>query len=138
MIELVHMMRLFHLYIILRELVHNLGQITVHCREDGHTDREVRSPEECLPLFGTSLAHFITMILQPARRATHHLHALGPGFQIVTISHLRGCELNGYISRRKRWTVEVLLIVNIDDTYNLMSTVTGNLLYHLAHLSITD
>ena len=41
MIELMHMVRLLHLHIILWELVHNLGQISVHSREDGYADGEV-------------------------------------------------------------------------------------------------
>ena len=98
-------MRLLHLHVILRELVHDLCQITVHGREDGHTDREVRSPEERLTI-GTGLTNLVAMFLHPASR--------------------------------KCRTVKILLIVNIDDTHNLMTTVAGNLLYHLTHFSVTD
>ena len=41
MVELVHMVCLLHLHIILRELIHDFRQITVHSREDGHADAEV-------------------------------------------------------------------------------------------------
>ena len=37
-VEFMHMVRFLHLHIVLRELVHDLCQITVHGREDGHTD----------------------------------------------------------------------------------------------------
>ena len=137
MVEFMHMMRLLHLHVILRELVHDLCQITVHGREDGHTDREVRSPEERLTI-GTGLTNLVAMFLHPASRATHHLDAFRPGLQVVTISRLRRSELNCHISRRKCRTVKILLIVNIDDTHNLMTTVAGNLLYHLTHFSVTD
>ena len=62
----------------------------------------------------------------------------GVANRVVTISHLWGRELNGHISRCKCRTVKVLLVVNINDTHNLMTTVTGNLLNHLAHLAVAD
>ena len=41
MVELMHMMRLLHLYIVLWELIHDFSQVTVDGREDSHADREV-------------------------------------------------------------------------------------------------
>ena len=76
------------------------------------------------------------MLLHPTSRTTDHLHTLGPGFQVVAIGCLRSCKLNGHIGRCELWRVEVLLVVDVDDTHNLMAAVTGNLLNHLAHLSV--
>ena len=137
MVELMHVVRLLHLHIVLRELVHNLCQVTVDSREDGHTYREIRGPEECLTL-QASLANLITMLIHPPRRATDHLHALGPSLQIVTIGSLRSREFNSHISRCKLRAVEVLLVVDINDTHNFMTTAEGDLLDHLTHLSVAD
>ena len=42
------------------------------------------------------------------------------------------------ISRGKGLAVEVLLVVDVDYTYNLVATAKGYLLNHLAHLAIAD
>ena len=68
MVELMHVVCLFHLYVILGELVHNLCQIFVDCREDGYTDTEVRSPKERLSILSTSLAHLVAMLCHPTGR----------------------------------------------------------------------
>ena len=132
-----HMMGLFHFYVILRELVHDLCQITVHRREDGHTNGEVRSPEECLAV-STSLAHLITMLLHPPSRAGDDLDTFSPSLQVIAISCLRSSKLDGYVSRSKSRRIKVLLIINIDNTHDFMTTVKGDLLNHFTHLSVAD
>ena len=138
MIQLVYMVHLFHLHIILRELVHDLGQIAVHGREDGHTHREVRGPEQRITLFRTHPLHVITMFLHPSSRTRYHLHALGKSLQVVTVCSLRSCELNGHISRSEGLALKVLLVVDINNTHNFMATAFGDLLDHLSHLSVAD
>ena len=137
MVEFVHMVRLLHLHIVLRELIHDLRQITVHGREDGHADAEVRGPEERLTL-AAGLAHLVAVLLHPTRRTTHHLHALRPGFQVVAIGRLRSRELDGHIGRSKGLRIEVLLVVDVNDTHYLMATVQRDLFDHLAHLAVAD
>ena len=132
-----HMVRLFHLHVVLWELVHDLSQIAVHSREDGHTDGEVRGPEECLALTA-GLAHLVAVLRHPTRRAAHYLHTFCPGFQIVAVGRLRGGKLNGHIGRCKLRALKVLLIINVYDTHDFMTTVDGNLLNHLTHLSVAD
>ena len=137
MIQFMHMMGLFHLYVILRELVHDLCQITVHSREDGHTDGEVRGPEERLAV-GTGLTHLITMLLHPSCRAGDDLDTFGPSLQVIAISSLRSSKLDGYVSRSKSRRIKVLLIINIDNTHDFMTTVKGDLLNHFTHLPVAD
>ena len=98
MVQLVDMVGLFHLYIVLGELVHNLSQIFVDCREDGYTYREVRGPEQGLAFCCAGFLHVIAMFLHPACRTTHHLDTGLPGFQIIAISGLRCCKLYCNIS----------------------------------------
>ena len=137
MVELMHMMRLLHLHIILWELVHDLCQITVYCRENSHTDTEVRSPEQGLTSFRTHLTDILSMFLHPSCRTTHHLHVVLEGTLVVSVGCLRGSKLNGDICRSKSGRIKVLLIVYVNNTHNFMTTVKGNLFYHLTHLAIT-
>ena len=64
-IQFVYMMGLYHIHVILVELVHNLSQILVDSTEDGHTNAEVAGPEKSLAFRSTSLAHLSLMILHP-------------------------------------------------------------------------
>lgn len=78
------------------------------------------------------------MILLPARTARNHLHPFGKAFQEVTVGSLRRRELNGHVSRSEGLALEVFLVINIDNTHNFVATLTGYLLYHLAHLAVAN
>ena len=58
--------------------------------------------------------------------------------QIVAVGSLRSRKLYRYISTLKGLRVEVLLIIDINDTHNLMTTAQGDLFDHLAHLTVAD
>jgi len=60
------------------------------------------------------------------------------GLEVVAVSCLRSSELYCDISTLKGIAVEVLLIVNVNNTHNLMTTAEGYLLYHLTHLAVAD
>ena len=78
------------------------------------------------------------MILQPARRARHYFHALRPSLQIVAVGHSGIGELNGHISRAESIALEILLIVNVNNTHDFMTTAAGYLFDHLAHFAVAD
>ena len=78
------------------------------------------------------------MLFHPSCRAAHHLHSLSPRLQVVAVSRLWGCKFNGHVSAGKSLAVEILLVIDIDNAHNVMTTVFGNLLNHLAHLPVAD
>src|SRR5574344_1830078 len=138
MIQFMNMMHLLHRHLVLREAVHNFGQVTVYRREDSHTDGEVTSPEERLSALAAHLAHLVALVFHPSGTTRHHLHIFGKSFQIISVRCLRGSKFDGHISTGKGSTVKVFLIIDVDDTHNIVNTVAGNLLYHLTHLSVAD
>ena len=69
MVQFMHMVGFLQFYIILGELVHDLGQIAVYSREDSHTNREVAGPEQGLSTLLTSLTHFLTVLFHPTGTA---------------------------------------------------------------------
>jgi hypothetical protein len=86
------MVRLHHLHVVLRELVHDVGQILVDGREDGYADGEVRSPEEgLLAVFGAQAADVVAVVFHPACGTAHHLHVDGlEGPEVIAVgSHGR-------------------------------------------------
>ena len=82
------MVYLFHLHVVLWELVHYLCQIAVHGREDGNADGEIRCPEEGLPFLAAQTLHVVAVLAHPACRAAHHLHVVAEGTQIVAVCHM--------------------------------------------------
>ena len=137
-IELVNVVCLHHINIVLWKIVHDFRKILVHSREDSNAYAEVRSPEESLTFLRTSLAHVITMILEPCSSAAYHLYASLPSLEVVAVSNCRICELNGNLCRSESLALEILKVVDINDTYYLMTTAEGNLLDHLTHLAVSD
>lgn len=137
-VELMHVVSLLHCNRILRKSVHYLCQIAVDGREYGHAYTEVRGPEEGLSALGAHLSDIVAVVFHPSRRARHHLDVVRKGPEIVAVGGSRIGELDGNISRGKGLAVEVLLVVDVDYTYNLVATAKGYLLNHLAHLAIAD
>ena len=78
------------------------------------------------------------MFFHPASRARNHFYTCFPCLQVVAISSLRGGKLNGDVGTLEGLAVEVLLIININDTYNLVTTADGYLFNHLTHLAVAD
>ena len=138
MVELMHVVHLLHADVVLRKFVHYLCQIAVHCREDSHSDREIGSPEERLPFFLTHAAHILLVVCLPSRRPAHNLHSAAPCLQVVVVGSSGIGELYRYIGRRKRLGVEVLLVVDVDFTNNLVASGKGYLLYHAPHLAVAN
>ena len=58
------------------------------------------------------------------------------GLHVVVVGHHGIGELDGHIGTAECLGGEVLLVVNVDDTYNLVPALQGNLLYHTAHLAV--
>ena len=133
-----HMMCLFHLHVILWELVHDFGQILVDSTEDSHANGEVGSPEQRLSFLRTHSANIVAMFFHPSCTTTNHLHVVLKGTKIIAISSLGCCKLYRYISTLEGFAIEVLLIVDVDNTHNLMTTAEGYLFYHLTHLAVAD
>ena len=77
------------------------------------------------------------MVVHPSRRAADDLHVVAESLEIVAISHMRCRELNGDIGGRKLRAVEVLLVVDINDTNDFVTSAKGYFFYHLAHLAVT-
>ena len=77
------------------------------------------------------------MVVHPTCRPADHFYIVAEGAQIVAIGHMRSSEFYSHIGRCESRTVEVFLVVDIYDTYNLMSTADGYFFYHFTHLSVT-
>ena len=60
------------------------------------------------------------------------------GTLVVAESSRRIGKFYGDIGRGERRRIKVLYVVNINDTYDFVATVTGNLLDHVPHLAVTD
>ena len=58
--------------------------------------------------------------------------------EVVAIGGSRIGELDGHIGRSELRRVEIVLVVDIDNTYNLVAALTGNLFYHVPHLTVAD
>ena len=117
-VELMHVVSLLHCNRILRKSVHYLCQIAVYGREYGHAYTEVRGPEKGLSALGAHLSDIVAVVFHPSRRARHHLYVVRKGPDDSCRRRQRIGELDGNISRGKGLAVEVLLIVDVDYTYN--------------------
>ena len=137
-VQLVDVVRLAHAHVVARELVHNLGQVLVDGREDGHAQAEVARPEQRPFTLGAEAAHFLAVFFRPARAARHELHARLEGLHVVAVGSLGIGELDGHVGRAEGFGLEVLLVVDVDDADDFVSAATGNAFYFLAHLAITD
>ena len=104
-VELVDVMHLFHLHIILWELVHYLCQISVHGREYCHANREIGCPKEGLAFLTAQTLYICTVVVHPTGRTAHHLNVVAEGTQIVALGNMRCRKLYGDIGRSKLSTV---------------------------------
>ena len=78
------------------------------------------------------------MFFHPTCRAGNNLYTLGPRLQIVAVGCLWRRKFNGNIGRCKGLALKLLLVVNINDTHNLMAAAQGYLFYHLTHFAVAD
>ena len=78
------------------------------------------------------------MFAHPARTAGDDFHSCLESFQVVAVCHLRVSKFYGDVRTLECLRVEVFLIVDVDDAYDLMSAAEGYLFDLFAHLSITD
>lgn len=67
-IELMNVVGFLHAYRVLWETIHDFSQIAVYGRENGHTDAEVRGPEEGLLTVGAEFLHVFLMVFHPTCR----------------------------------------------------------------------
>ena len=125
-----------HINIILLETIHNLGKILVNSFKDSHTNRIVTCPEKSVLTILAQSLNISLMVFHPTSRTTNHLHVVFECLQIIIISSHRISKLNGYICTLKLWCIEIVRIIDINFTHNLMTTLKGNLLYHMPHLSV--
>ena len=130
--------RFAHAHVVAGELVHNLGQVLVDGREDGHAQAEVARPEQRPSALGAEASHFLAVFFRPARTTRHELHARLEGLHVVAVGSLGVGELDGHVGRAEGFGLEVLLVVDVDDADDFVSAATGNAFYFLAHLAITD
>ena len=137
-VQLVYVVRLHHVHVVLRKLVHDACQIAVHGVEDGYADTEVARPEEGLAFLLAGVTHFLAVFLHPSRRTAHHLHSGRPGFQVVVVGCPGGGELDGYIGTAEGFAAELFLVVYVYDAHNLVTALQGYLLYHAAHFSVSN
>ena len=131
-----YVVSLLHVCIILWETVHYLCQISVHGGEDGNTHAEIACPEERLSLFAAEALHVVGMVFHPSCGAANHLNVLCERLEEVSVCGLRSGELYRHIGACKCLALEILLVIDVYNTYNLMATAQGNLLNHLSHLAI--
>ena len=60
------------------------------------------------------------------------------GAQIVVVGCCGIGKLDGHIGRSECRRIEVVLIVYVYDTHNLVATLLGDFLNHVAHFAVTD
>ena len=137
-IQFMHMMCFHHRYLIIREVIHNLGKILVDRCKHSHAQAEIRRPEQCLSFLLAQSAHFLSMFTHPSGTSRYHFHSIAEGTQAIVVSHSRCCKLDGYICRTESFRLKILTVIYINNTYNLMSAGNSNLLYLFAHLSISN
>ena len=132
------MVRFDHRNVIVGKAVHDLCQIAIDGREDGHAQREVGSPEESVSLFGAGAAHIGFVLRAPTCRAAHHFHPLCPGAEVVGIGRCGGGELDGAIGRTKGIAFKILRVIDIDDGNDFVTAAACDLFNHFAHLAVAD
>ena len=137
MVEFVDVMNFVKHRRICRELVHNSSQIAIYSTEYSNSKTKVGTPEKGLTFFGAHTSYLIAMFLQPSSAAAYHFHIVTESTQIVIISNMGSCKFDGNIGTLKLWTIEVLLVINIYDGYNLVTATEGYFLYHTTHLTVT-
>ena len=76
-----------------------------------------------------------SVVLQPAGAAGHHLDAGFEGAQVVAVGGLRVGKLYGDVGAPEGFRVEILLVVQVDDAHDFMSTAAGDAFYLLAHFA---
>ena len=111
-------------------------QVLVDGRKDGHAQAEVAGPEQRLALLGAEAAYVVAVVLQPAGAAGHHLDAGFEGAQVVAVGGLRVGKLYGDVGAPEGFRVEILLVVQVDDAHDFMSTAAGDAFYLLAHFAV--
>ena len=82
--------------------------------------------------------HIGFVIFHPACGAAHHLDVVSKGAQVVTVSSRGVGKFYGDVGRRKGGAVEVVLVVDINLTNNLVATLQGDLLDHVSHLAVAN
>ena len=137
-VEFVHMVCFHHRDVVIGISVHDFGQIFVHGRKDSHAEREVRSPEERVPLGGAGFSHVGFVLREPTCRSAHHLDALRPSLPIVFVGCGGSRKFDGYVCRAESVGVKVGAVVDINDRNDFVSTRFGDGFDHFAHFSVSD
>ena len=137
-IQFMNMVCLAHRHVVGRKLVHNLCQILIHGREDGHAQAEIGCPEQRFTSLGTKFLDFLTVFVHPSGTAGNQLHSGFEGFYIIGVGYHRICEFYGNVCALESVRVKILLVVYVDDADNLVSATEGNLFDFLTHFTVTD
>ena len=98
--------------------------------------RYLLTAEKMLALLGAEAAYVVAVVLQPAGAAGHHLDAGFEGAQVVAVGGLRVGKLYGDVGTSEGFRVEILLVVQVDDAHDFMSTAAGDAFYLLAHFAV--
>ena len=137
MVEFVDVVGLFHAHVILAETVHDVSQIAVDGREDSHSHREVACPEKRLSLLVAESHDVSLVVLFPSRASANHFHSSLERAQNVVVGSIRVGKLYGNIGRSKGLGVEVVLVVDVDDAHDFVSSLLSDALNHVPHLSVS-
>ena len=131
-------MRFGHRNIIVREAVHNRGQILIDSTKDGHPKGEIGSPEERFSFLSTNRFEGFFVLCDPSCATAHHFHALFPRFLEIAVGRSGIGKFDGNFCRTKSIAVEVFHIVYINNRYNFVTTLFGDVLNHMAHFAISN
>jgi hypothetical protein len=135
-IKFVGMMGLGEGYVIVGVGIHEFGKVFVDGGEEGYTYAEIGRPEQGVSLCGAELLHLFGVLGEPSGAAGDYLASGGKALLDVVIGNGGSGELNRYVSGAESGGMEVLRVVYVNDAYNLMASVQGNLFYHLPHLAV--
>ena len=78
------------------------------------------------------------MLFHPAGAAAYNLYSFAETFQNVPVSLCGGRKLNCHIGALEFRAVKVLRVVYIYPANDIVATGKSNLLYLVAHFSVTD
>ena len=129
MVELVYMMHFLEHGSVGLKTIHDTCQITVYGTEDCYAKAEVGTPEQGLALLHAHLLHLLAMLGNPASTATDNLHSMLEGLHVVVVGRVRCGKLNGNVGTLECLAIKVLLVVNVYDADNLVTTPQGYFFY---------
>lgn len=138
MVEFMDVVHFLHASVVLWELVHDACQIAVYSIEDGYADGEIRSPEEGLAFSRAEVLHLLLVCVEPSCGTGNNFDIGSEAAADVVVGNSGRGKFNGDISAAESLALKVLLVIYIDATHNLVTASECYLLYHTAHLAVSD